>query len=70
MTGLEAPTIPAFDYAIVNPEEDPCLAMHHDYVCCRQDGHEGSHIATTFDRVIAIWDEELAWAWDAGWTYD
>lgn len=35
--------------------------LGHDFVCTRDVGHDGSHMASTGARVVAIWDSELAW---------
>lgn len=36
----------------------------HDYLCTRDAGHDGSHMANAFIEVVAIWDNELAWRAD------
>ncbi len=33
----------------------------HDYLCTRDEGHDGSHMASTSVEVVAVWDSELAW---------
>ncbi|MBN7512267.1 MULTISPECIES: hypothetical protein [Mycobacteroides] len=32
-----------------------------DFLCTREDGHDGSHMAAGIAEVLAIWDAELAW---------
>lgn len=32
-----------------------------DYLCTRDEGHDGSHMASAGAEVVAIWDAELAW---------
>lgn len=35
-------------------------ASPRDYVCTRQQGHPGQHIATTPDRVVDVWPQDGA----------
>lgn len=32
-----------------------------NYLCTRNEGHDGSHMASTGAEVVAIWDADLAW---------
>ncbi|AMU62786.1 hypothetical protein P5V63_21830 [Mycobacteroides abscessus subsp. abscessus] len=41
-----------------------CPARFDNYVCTRDAGHDGSHMANAFVEVVAIWDNELAWRAD------
>lgn len=41
-----------------------CPAVFLAYLCTRDDGHDGSHMAAGIGEVLAVWDTELAWCDD------
>ncbi|SIH92200.1 Uncharacterised protein [Mycobacteroides abscessus subsp. abscessus] len=46
------------------PEQGDCPAVFLIYFCTRDEGHDGSHMASMGAEVAAIWDAELAWCDD------
>lgn len=42
----------------------PFGTVGHPYLCTRDAGHDGSHMANGLADVLAVWDAELAWLAD------